>query len=116
MLFSLFSGDHSVDFKKHKLYDQLMQHFSRRKLFLTSIAGLLLASGLLVGCSKTTTQGTSVPTSETAQQDAMKPAVSPTVAAQDTNQAVTNEGAQLNTLNKDSTSIDQSFNDQAVAQ
>ena len=106
-----------------------MQRFSlspQKTRFILGAAGIVAATFLLAGCGKTTTSSTGAtsPTANnviaspalgtpTAGQTEMTPVASPTMMKADTTtQAITNEGSQLNAVNKDATAIDQSLSDQ----
>ncbi len=88
---------------------------------LLGITGLTLVSFLFAGCSKQTAVApeNTAPTNQeaTASPDTAmmyEPATSPVVKAQNTTEAETKESAQLDTLNKDASSVDQGLNDQAI--
>ncbi len=85
-----------------------------------AVSGLAVASFLLAGCKPSTpapsTSGTSdiSGSANTGYQQTNTTAPSPLVKAQTTDQAVVSEGTQINTLNQNSTSVDQSLNDQQI--
>lgn len=105
---------------------KLLSPSKNRTRLIAGVAGLIATSLILAGCGKTAANPSPTPaTSDTsltnpaggpvgAAQTPTTPGASPTMMkATTTTQAVTNEGAQLNAVNKDATSIDQSLNDQA---
>ncbi len=89
---------------------------------LLGVAGLALVSVLFTGCSKQTAvvPENTAPTNQEAITSpdttgtANEPAASPVVKAQNTTDAQTKESTQLDALDKDSSSVDQGFNDQAI--
>ena len=89
-------------------------HFFTYKTLKTAavVTALSTASILLMGCKQETAPLAT--SQQPAEATASDEAHSPVLGAQTTDQAVINEGAQLNSLHQDSTATDQSFSDQPI--
>lgn len=97
------------------------QQLCKMGLFVTSVAA---ASVLFAGCQKkigvstdinaTLTASPEVSTAPESTPSTNPPVTETTVKAQSTQQAVTNEGTDLNRLNQKATAVDQSFTDQSI--
>jgi hypothetical protein len=96
------------------------------------VSGTVLTGFLLAGCAKSTSTANTITTPPTPIEQAAStapqtpqtntntmnypasPAPATVVKAQTTDQAVTNEGSEMKQLDKESTTVDQSFNDQQI--
>ena len=90
-----------------------MKSLVQKNLKTASILSTIAAASVfLMACKQATAPLANSQQPPTAQ--ASDETHSPVLGAQTTDQAVMNEGAQLNTLGQDSTATDKSFNDQSI--